>query len=444
MPTTSRAGTVRARLQSPSVTSWPLLRWNCLPIVVANGAKLNHTTKVRKNANQVRWSTRVDGPARNDGSEQAAGRRSGGGPIGWWWWSWRASSRWRFSPVVCRALRPPNGRPHGPDRRRVRGVVHEPVSHRLSWRRGGSRGASRSRSTSPAGPEPAAQAADRDLDRVLVAVVVPDPLQQRLLGDHRALPLGQHLQHGALPLGQRDRRAVPTVTRLPCTRTGVVVEVQVERPLVERGREALAPSRRAAAGWARAAAAARARAAFALVTGPTQTTATRPGPHASSTSSVRPSRSAMAAKLATAWADVNVTASTRPVGHRVHDPLGRGRGRRAAPTGRRARPPPRSRATASWSASPLEASPSSCTATRTGRPSAWRAAGRRRCRRSRRRWGSGAGCPAPSPAETIAPTALVPRATSSAPPNTVEQRLLEAEPGRGGEPARAPRAPSRG
>src|SRR5690349_17183523 len=62
---TMREGTVSARLQSPRVTSWPLLSPNCLPIVEANGAKLNHTTKERKKANHVRWRTRCGAPGRN-------------------------------------------------------------------------------------------------------------------------------------------------------------------------------------------------------------------------------------------------------------------------------------------------------------------------------------------------------------------------------------------
>src|SRR6478735_7100042 len=79
----SRAGTVRARLHRPRVTICALLSPNCLPMVEANGAKLNHTTKVRKNANQVRCSVRCAGPRRNICRTRAVARagpeRSTGG-----------------------------------------------------------------------------------------------------------------------------------------------------------------------------------------------------------------------------------------------------------------------------------------------------------------------------------------------------------------------------
>src|SRR3954452_23235704 len=79
LPMTRRAGTVRARLHSPRVTSCGLVSPNCLPIVDANGAKLNHTTKLTKKANHVRCRVRVEGPARKTDRRSA---RSGGAPVG--------------------------------------------------------------------------------------------------------------------------------------------------------------------------------------------------------------------------------------------------------------------------------------------------------------------------------------------------------------------------
>jgi hypothetical protein len=58
MPTRMRAGTVRATLHRPIVLISDDVKPSWSSMVVANGAKANQTTKVRKKANQVRWRTR--------------------------------------------------------------------------------------------------------------------------------------------------------------------------------------------------------------------------------------------------------------------------------------------------------------------------------------------------------------------------------------------------
>ena len=58
MPTKIRAGTVSATLHRPIVLISESVRPSWSLMVVANGAKSNQTTKLRKKANQVRCRMR--------------------------------------------------------------------------------------------------------------------------------------------------------------------------------------------------------------------------------------------------------------------------------------------------------------------------------------------------------------------------------------------------
>ena len=55
MPIMTRAGMVSATLRINKVLTWSLLRLRVSPIADKNGAWLNHTKKVRKNAIQPKW-----------------------------------------------------------------------------------------------------------------------------------------------------------------------------------------------------------------------------------------------------------------------------------------------------------------------------------------------------------------------------------------------------
>jgi hypothetical protein len=72
-PTTIRAGTVSARLHNVSVTICAFVRPSSARMATANGAMSNHTTKLRKNAIVVRWSTRL-GPRKDHRGARRARR----------------------------------------------------------------------------------------------------------------------------------------------------------------------------------------------------------------------------------------------------------------------------------------------------------------------------------------------------------------------------------
>ena len=55
IPIMTRAGMVSATLRINKVLTWSLLRLSVSPIADKNGAWLNHTKKVRKNAIQPKW-----------------------------------------------------------------------------------------------------------------------------------------------------------------------------------------------------------------------------------------------------------------------------------------------------------------------------------------------------------------------------------------------------
>lgn len=59
-PIRMRAGTVRARLHNVNVVSCAFDRCRSSAIAFENGAKLNHTTKLMKNAPVVRCRMRAD------------------------------------------------------------------------------------------------------------------------------------------------------------------------------------------------------------------------------------------------------------------------------------------------------------------------------------------------------------------------------------------------
>ena len=95
MPMKTRAGTVSATLQRPIVFFCASVRASCSAMVLANGAKLNQTTKLRKKANHVRWRMRYLPwkDSRSRMREAASPPRVGG-----WGGVMPASSTRRFSP----------------------------------------------------------------------------------------------------------------------------------------------------------------------------------------------------------------------------------------------------------------------------------------------------------------------------------------------------------
>lgn len=59
MPITMRAGMVSATFSTSSVVTWAWSRPRLVRIACSIGARLNHTTKVRKKANHVRCRIRI-------------------------------------------------------------------------------------------------------------------------------------------------------------------------------------------------------------------------------------------------------------------------------------------------------------------------------------------------------------------------------------------------
>jgi len=55
MPMMTRAGIVKATFNINKVFTWSLVRFKLSPIADKNGAWLNHTKKVKKNAIHPRW-----------------------------------------------------------------------------------------------------------------------------------------------------------------------------------------------------------------------------------------------------------------------------------------------------------------------------------------------------------------------------------------------------